>query len=236
MSPEVVGIIQARMGSTRLPGKSAMNLGNWPLIVWVVTRCLRSRFVSRWYLATTQSPLDDVLIDLVAGMNVTIYRGDETDVASRFVSILKRDPANLFVRVCADNPFIEPEFIDCAVEFSLDHPEIDMAFNHAPIWYDNVPDGLGCEVCQSSSFLGIKFDDLPPIYSEHVTKALLESPNLRVCAAPMPSKYNWISDIKLDIDTTNDFEMIDGFVSATDISLESSGLEIIEKLKKFQMN
>ena len=109
-------IIQARLGSTRLPCKSLLTLRGLPLIDWVVHRCCRSALADEVVVAIPDGPDDDVLADHLHG-RVHIHRGPEQDVLARMRDAARRYGAEAVVRVCADNPLIWGGEIDNLIRF-----------------------------------------------------------------------------------------------------------------------
>lgn len=100
-----IPIIQARMGSNRLPGKSLMNIGNYKLIDWVIEYAKENFSDELIFLATTNSQKDDSLVKYLRGKNINIFRGSESDVFSRFERISKKfDQDDIIVRITGDNP------------------------------------------------------------------------------------------------------------------------------------
>jgi len=109
--PGTIGIIQARMGSTRLPGKILAPLGARPLLEILVTRLATAR-VDEWWLATTSEPEDDVTEAWGHELGLAVYRGASDDVLSRFTAIIERRSPDWVVRVTADDPFVDAEIVD----------------------------------------------------------------------------------------------------------------------------
>ncbi len=110
--PHVVAIVQARMGSTRLPGKVLRPIAGQPLLWHVVHRLRKSKLIEDVVVATTTNPLDDAIVEYGRKQNVTVIRGPETDVLARFALAAEATDADLIVRVSSDAPFIDPGFID----------------------------------------------------------------------------------------------------------------------------
>ncbi len=106
MKGPVVAIIQARLGSSRLPLKSLLCFRGSPVIDWVTTRVARSRKVDRVLVAIPDTELDAVLADHLAARRVACFRGDENDVLGRYVNAAASVDAGTVIRVCADNPLI----------------------------------------------------------------------------------------------------------------------------------
>jgi len=201
--PKVVGIIQARMSSSRLPGKSMMDLCGYPILQWVIERCKRASRLHEVVVATTTSTDDDLLVELGQTLGIQIFRGSEENVLKRFVNAAKHYSATIVVRICADNPLVSPEEIDRIVDLYLTTPS-DYVFNHIPQLNNNYPDGLGAEVLSTSLLEKISNLALHKKYREHVTLYLWEhKESFNIRTLPCPRQYN-LPEMKLDIDTLDD--------------------------------
>ncbi|HNC94755.1 MAG TPA: NTP transferase domain-containing protein, partial [Myxococcota bacterium] len=108
----VVAIIQARMGSVRFPGKMLANLHGYPVLEWVLHRVAQATEVDEVVLATTDMARDNPLVELAGRLAVPVHRGSESDVLGRFADAAAAFDAEGVVRICADNPFIDPAEID----------------------------------------------------------------------------------------------------------------------------
>jgi spore coat polysaccharide biosynthesis protein SpsF len=138
-----VAIIQARMGSVRLPGKVLMDLGGAPMLVRVIERVGRAH-LDQVIVATSSSPADDAVAAVAAATGVPVFRGAETDVLDRFYQTAKAHRADVIVRVTADCPLIDPGVIDRVVTaFQQAEPSVDFASNCLVRSY---PQGLDVEV------------------------------------------------------------------------------------------
>src|SRR5436853_2653942 len=114
--PRTVAIIQARMGSSRLPGKVMMKIGGRPLLVYLVERISKARTLDSIVVATTTNPRDNVIIEECERRGIPNFRGSEEDVLSRYVSAARACEADIIVRVTADNPFTDPNSINRVVD------------------------------------------------------------------------------------------------------------------------
>ena len=110
-------IIQARMGSTRLPGKSMLDLGGKPLIGWVIHRVKKTSLVDKVVLSTTQKPEDNILEVIGLEYGIDVFRGSENDLVDRYYQAAKKYKADLVVRVPGDNALPEPKEIDRVITF-----------------------------------------------------------------------------------------------------------------------
>src|SRR5688572_18552180 len=110
-----IAIIQARMGSSRLPGKIMMDLAGEPMLVRCVNRVRRASLLDEVVVATTVSHADDATVMLCVAKHWPCFRGSEDDVLDRYYNAARRHRADIVVRVSSDCPFIEPEVIDRVV-------------------------------------------------------------------------------------------------------------------------
>jgi spore coat polysaccharide biosynthesis protein SpsF len=112
-----VGIIQARMGSTRLPGKVLFPLGKRTILTYLVERLERSRTLDDIVVATTGLSNDDAIVAECDKYSIPWFRGSEDDVLGRYLGAAIATDAEVVVRITADNPFTDPESIDRVVEY-----------------------------------------------------------------------------------------------------------------------
>lgn len=202
---KTVGIIQARMSSSRLPGKMMMDLCGYPVIQWVIERCQRSRFLDTLILATTVNIEDDCLCTVAAQLGIPVYRGDVDDVLMRFINAAQQYEADVVVRICADNPLVAAGEIDRLVRF-VRSKKPDYAFNHVPADGNNYPDGLGAEAVPTGVLEKIARMTNEKKYREHVTLYLREHAHtFNILTFPCPPPYNHPL-MKLDIDTIDDLQ------------------------------
>ena len=112
---KTVVIIQARMGSTRLPGKVLMNIAGRSMLTWVVSRTRRATTIDEVVVATTDSQADDAIVAECAVLGVPVFRGSEDDVLDRYHRTAEAFDADTVVRITSDCPLIDPEVIDRVV-------------------------------------------------------------------------------------------------------------------------
>ncbi len=110
--PRIVAIIQARMGSTRLPGKVLRPIAGHPLLWHIVHRLKKSKLIADVAVATTTNPLDDAIVAFGREFAVAVVRGPEDDVLARFALAAEATDADVIVRVSSDAPFIDAGFVD----------------------------------------------------------------------------------------------------------------------------
>jgi spore coat polysaccharide biosynthesis protein SpsF len=146
-SQHTVVIIQARMGSSRLPGKVLKEIDGRPMLDWVVTRVRRAETVDEVAVATTTDAADDPIAAFCEAHEVPVYRGDVFDVLDRYYQAALAFQADIVVRLTADCPLIDPQVIDLTVQRFL-QTGADFAANRLPPPFKRTyPIGLDTEVC-----------------------------------------------------------------------------------------
>jgi spore coat polysaccharide biosynthesis protein SpsF len=151
MKPRIVAIIQARMGSSRLPGKVLQDIAGKPMLQRVADRTARASLVDEVVLATTTDPSDDPVADFCQANKIPHTRGSLYDVLDRYYQTARQYQADIVVRVTGDCPIIDPDEIDRVVKTFLD-TGADFAANRLPPpWGRTYPIGLDTEVCARTS-------------------------------------------------------------------------------------
>jgi spore coat polysaccharide biosynthesis protein SpsF len=149
----ILAIVQARMNSSRLPGKVLKDIAGQPMLVRVVERVRRAKQVTDVVVATTTDPSDDPIEALCRERGTMLSRGSMFDVLDRFYQAARHYEADVIVRVTADCPVIDPDVVDRTVDAFFDQ-QADFACNRLPPpWKRTWPIGLDTEVC---SFAGLE--------------------------------------------------------------------------------
>jgi spore coat polysaccharide biosynthesis protein SpsF (cytidylyltransferase family) len=160
-----VAIVQARMTSTRLPGKVLADLCGEPLLARMLGRIRRARRLDAIVVATTDRATDDPVVRLAAALGVGSFRGDEADVLSRFAGAAAAAAADIVVRLTADCPLHDPALVDEAVE-GFEAGGWDYYGNAVERTY---PDGLDVEVFSRAALDQAAVQARHPFLREHVT-------------------------------------------------------------------
>ena len=148
-----IAIIQARMNSSRLPGKVLLDIAGQPMLARVIERARRAKTVDEVMVATTTDSSDDRIEAFCGERGYLVYRGDMFDVLDRFYGAARLAQAEVIVRITADCPVIDPAAIDRVVE-TFHSTGADFACNRLPPpWKRTWPIGLDTEVC---SFAGLE--------------------------------------------------------------------------------
>ncbi|MFO0851997.1 MAG: glycosyltransferase family protein [Gemmataceae bacterium] len=172
-----MAIVQARMGSSRLPGKVLLDLAGEPMLARVVVRLCRAKTVDAVVVATTVEPADQAVADLCAARCWPHTRGSEADVLDRYHAAAIEHRADVVVRVTADCPMIDPAVVDQVVRALLDRlPAIDYASNVVPT--RSFPHGLDVEAFTAAALDRAWREDANPAWREHVTPYLYRRPDL----------------------------------------------------------
>jgi glutamate-1-semialdehyde aminotransferase/spore coat polysaccharide biosynthesis protein SpsF (cytidylyltransferase family)/predicted dehydrogenase len=198
----VVAIIQARMGSSRLPGKSLAEIEKRPMLWHVIQRVRRARLVDRVVVATSIASADDAIENMCRENGVPCYRGSENDVLDRFYHAARAEKAGQVVRITADCPLIDPEVIDLVVR-RFQRGDLDYASNSMVRTY---PDGLDTEICSFSALERAWHEATKTSEREHVTPYLrsekFRTANVENGSTSMYLHYRWT------VDETEDLEFI----------------------------
>lgn len=171
---KVAAIIQARMGSTRLPGKVLEDLASQPMLAHVVNRTRRAKSLDAVAVATTTQPADNVIVHLCQTQNWPYFRGSEEDVLDRYYQAALAFKADVIVRITSDCPLIEPEIIDRVVnEFLYYYPEVEYVSNTLT---HSFPRGLDVEVMSFDALKKAWQEDRNSAWREHVTPYIWRHP------------------------------------------------------------
>lgn len=210
---KTVAIVQARMGSSRFPGKMLASLGDHRIIDWVFHRTALARSVDAIVLATSNLPQDESLVNVAKNRGVPVFRGDERDVLDRFLGAARMMNAGIVVRVCADNPFIDPVEIDRLVEFFAGN-ECDYACNHLDRFGSGYADGFGAEIARVETLESVAREVRDTRYREHVTLYIVDHPDRFSLRAPKAPDSLAHPNLRFDVDTPQDLVNLTRIVSA----------------------
>lgn len=202
---KIVALVQARVGSTRLPGKVLMDLAGEPMLARVVNRTRRARTIAQVVVATTDRPADDAIADLCKARGWDCFRGDEADVLDRYYRAAMCFEADAVLRITSDCPLIEPELIDRLIsEFDERQPGIDYASTLLP--HRTFPRGLDAEVMLFGALEKAWREDADPARREHVTPYIHGRPDLfRLHGVTSDVDY---SHLRWTVDTEEDLALV----------------------------
>lgn len=198
----MVGIIQARMGSTRLPKKVLRKIMDKTLIEWIKYRLSFCNEINQIVLATANTPENDPLENLARSIGLEYYRGSEKDLVSRLFEAAKKFNADAVVRITGDCPLVDPTIIDKLVSEYRKKPELDYVCNVLPPTF---PDGMDVEVISLAALKRLNNEVADPLYREWITTTLMENPD-KYKVLNIPYRNN-LSYLRLTVDYPEDFEL-----------------------------
>ena len=199
-------IVQARMGSTRLPGKVILDLCGKPVLWHLINRIKQASFTEVILIATTTNPEDDVIESLCHAWDIPVFRGDRDDVLKRYcdsVIFLEKTFKRIdyIVRITADCPLIDPQVIDAVISTMLSG-RYDYVSNTDPPTF---PDGLDVEVISRDMLFSA--NEKATLFSdrEHVTPFIRKNPAVRMTTLRSPTD---LSALRWTLDNPEDYEFI----------------------------
>jgi spore coat polysaccharide biosynthesis protein SpsF len=237
VKPRIVAIVQARMGSARLPGKVLMDIAGATMLDRVVERTSRSALLDEVLVATTTERIDDKLSDYCSKRAWRCFRGSQFDVLDRYFQSARAAKADIIVRVTADCPLIDSRLLDEVIRKLLSGdapaapdvtPAADTAYDFAanrlpPPWKRTYPIGLDVEVCTYGSLQRAWTEAEEPQQREHVMPYMYEGVELKALPSGMltgtsPRGFRvavlqWptdFGDYRWTVDTVEDLEFVRG--------------------------
>ena len=213
---KIVAIVQARLGSTRLPNKVLAPIGDVPLIEFLLGRLSKSERISEIVLATSTSEINDQLAIVVENLGYHVFRGSENDVLQRYVDTATATNADVVIRITGDCPFVDPQLIDEMLGDFISS-NIDYMSNTDPPTF---PDGFDIEIFKASALLRSAEIATSLFEREHVTPCLRTNPLFTHSnkTAGVDSSH-----LRLTVDEQRDLDVIRGIASyfspRTDFSL-----------------
>jgi len=248
----IVAIIQARMSSSRLPGKVLLDIGGQPMLARVVERTRLAHTLDEVVVATTSDPFDDPVAALCAQRGFPSYRGSLHDVLDRYYQSAKAFSAQVIVRITADCPLIDPSVIDQTVRAFLGEAENtesysaisspesfsdldanfpwDFAANRLPPpWGRTYPIGLDTEVCTFQALARAWEEANQPYQREHVMPFLYDHGAFRALLLNTEPDYGVL---RWTVDTAEDLELVRQIYTHFEPRWDFSWQEVIELFKR----
>ena len=203
--PRIVAISQARMTSTRLPGKVLMPAAGRPLLAHHLDRLSRTPGLDAVVLATTVNATDDPVVACAESLGIQVFRGDEQDVLGRFAGAAALARADLVVRVTADCPLIDPALVGRLITAFRDDPSLD----YLSINSSRYPRGLDAEIFPRRLLDEAAANAADPAEREHVTPYIYRRPErFRLGTALVPAGPVEPPDQRWCVDEPADYELV----------------------------
>ena len=203
---KIVATVQARMGSTRLPGKVMRPIVGKPMLALQIERIQRSLLIDEIVVATTVEEEDDSIEQLAKDMKVGCFRGSENDVLSRIVGALKEFRADVNVEFMGDSPIPDPMLVDSITGYYLKNADMfDYVTNCLKTTY---PPGAEVSVYPSETLFDAERRSTDPALREHVGPNIYQYPErYRICNLEAPPWFHY-PDLYLEVDTPEDIEVV----------------------------
>jgi len=224
---KIVGVVQARIGSTRLPYKMMLSLHGKPLIEWVIKRVQRSTLLDELIIAIPASKDNDILAKYLQELNVKVFRGSESNVLSRFYEAVKDENVTHIVRICADNPLIDGLEIDNLIKFYKNN-KCDYAYNHIP--KNNLyPDGLGAEIISYKILEELNNIVTLQHHKEHCLSYIHDNSDKYIIKTfdPIDETLHH-PELKFDVDTFDDYYKL----CMKDFDIDISSRDLVKMFKE----
>jgi len=228
---KIVAIIQARMGSTRLPGKILKTINGKTLLEYQLDRVKQSNIINQIIIATTVKETDQPIVDFCENYGVEYYRGSENDVLSRYYEAAKSNDGDIIVRLTSDCPIIDPRIIDKTIIYYLENSSnFDYVSNTVERTF---PRGMDTEVFSVNVLKKAYEEACLERDREHVTAYFYTNPEVFKIGYISNDKdygnYRWT------VDTSEDFQLIQLIVNKLYKKNEMFYMEdVIDLLEKHQ--
>lgn len=203
---KIVALIQARMGSTRLPNKVMKQINGVPMIELLLARLSQAKEVDQIVVATSTEKNNLPLITHVRKLGYACEQGSETDVLDRFLQAARSHCADVIIRITGDCPLVDPTLVDQAVRL-FKEKDVDYFSNTIPPSY---PDGLDIEIFTLAALESVARETTAPFDHEHVTPYLTDSGKFRVDGIQGKADY---SSLRWTVDEQEDFDVISNVFS-----------------------
>ena len=194
----IVAIIQARMGSSRLPGKIMKDFCGKPSLYRMLERVKQSKYIDEIVIATSVEPWDDPLVEICKSWGVSTFRGSNEDVLSRYWGAAQMYPAGIYVRLTSDCPVIDAVVIDEIIEYYLNH---DYRYVSGS---EKLPNGIGAEVFTAELLQEAAEKATEGYEHEHVTPYMYWKQD-SVGKCPLNRD---LSLYRITLDTAEDYEVL----------------------------
>jgi glutamate-1-semialdehyde 2,1-aminomutase len=224
---KTVAVIQARMGSSRLPGKVLMNLADTPALAWT-TRAAQAAFgIDEVWIATSESTDDDVVARWAGQNKIPVHRGSEHDVLARYAGAAKVSDADIVVRLTADCPFHDPSIIGQTVRLRAVTGAAYASNVDPPTW----PDGLDCEVFTVEALRAAAAEATRASDREHVT-TFIRNNRARFPAETLIAPLPHLTSERWTLDSPDDLEFLSALAERLPRGRAPSYLEVLAVLDR----
>lgn len=224
---KIIAIIQARMGSSRLPGKVLAEIHGMPMIAWVVERARKAKLVDAVVVATTVAANDDAVAEMCEARGYACVRGRAADVLDRYMQAAEMYGAEIVVRLTGDCPLIDPDVIDNTIQAFLDSDPPAIYGSNRIV--RSFPIGLDVEVMTFEALKMANQEAKEPYHREHVTPYFYEDTNrFRIVSVHADGEYG---HYRWTVDTPEDLRFVRAIFSRLNDVNDFSWNDVLEILK-----
>ena len=222
---KTIAIVQARMGSTRLPGKVMYPIHGVPLIELLLKRLAQAKRINTIIVATSKNPENKPLIDHIRKLGIDVFEGSENDVLERYHQAAKPYQPDAVVRITGDCPLVDPQLVDSLIA-SFASPQVDYSSNINPPSY---PDGLDIEVFTFNALEKAVREATSTAQREHVTPYIYQSGHFKTANF---ANQDDLSRERWTVDEPDDLKVVEAIFKHFDPGIDFSWTEVMELKKK----
>ena len=200
----IIAIIQARMGSTRLPGKVLKEINGKPMLSYLLDRVKQSKKLDKVIIATSTLDKDDAIELYCKEKDIECFRGSEDDVLSRYYECAKEYNPDIVVRITADCPLQDPQIIDSVIQ-KFEDSKVEYCANTVPVKTNTYPDGTDVEVFSMEALTKAYNEVKDAHFREHVTFQFWQTDEYKSVQYVGNKDY---SKYRITVDYPEDFEVV----------------------------
>ena len=194
-------ILQVRLDSTRLPGKALADICGKPLVSHIIERLKKSKYIRNIIIATTEDSFHPLKNALSGYQYLNYFIGDKDNVLKRYYNASEKYDSEIIIRATGDNPLVDPEYLDRAVEMTIDT-------NADLLHYIGIPLGTGVEVIKRKAMESAYENAATQYEKEHVTPYIYGHRDKFIVLEPMTSEFYYVPDLRVTIDTEDDLDNV----------------------------
>lgn len=198
---KVMCILQARIGSQRLPGKVVADICGQPMLVHIINRLKRTKTIEEIIVATTIKPEDDIIVNTVKRHGIPVFRGDVNNVLGRIARVVEKWRPETVVHATGDNPLVSPEVIDALVQHC-------MSGNYDFTFMPGLPLGVGADVYRSNTILLLDQRATSVHQREHINAYVFDNSADFQIGKLLPHPIMQKPQLRLTVDTPEDLHLI----------------------------
>lgn len=232
MKNNISVLIQARMNSSRLPGKVLMKIKNKPMIEFLIERINQSKLIDKIIVVTSNKSEDNEIVNHCKKINVNYFRGSENNVLSRYYEASTKFNLRSIIRICADSPFIDHTIMDKMINnFFNSTQKFDYLSNTLNQTY---PIGMNIEIFTQEALKKAYLNSIEKYQMEHVTPYIYENPKLfNIGQEHLDEDFSFI---RVTVDEMDDLKLINKILKDIGLKHNKIGLQEIVNLYKVDPN